>query len=104
MLERLSNQSMGAEAPKPYPALAWEGARAREFTDRAVDLWQEFLERLPDLPVAPKANAAAIAAMARLDVPDGPLPDDELFAYLRRVLFDASTYTGPPRFMAYISG
>jgi len=104
MLESLSNDALRTQAPQPYPALAWDPARAREFTDRAVDLWQEFLERLPDLPVAPRGNEAAVAATAVRAVPDEPLADDELFAYLRRVLFDAATYTGHPRFMAYISG
>src|SRR3990170_73940 len=48
-------------APEPYRALAWDAQRAREFADRAVDLWQEFLERLPGLPVATRANEWEVA-------------------------------------------
>jgi len=37
-------------------------------------------------------------------VPEEPLSEDELFEYLRQVVFDWSMYPGHPRFMAYISG
>jgi glutamate/tyrosine decarboxylase-like PLP-dependent enzyme len=91
-------------APAPIRDLAWSADRARAFTDRAVDLWQEFLERLPDLPVGTSANATEVAEAVALAVPAEPLPDDELFAYLRDLLFNDSVFTGHPRFMAYITG
>src|SRR5687768_3758421 len=90
--------------PEPVRDLAWSAARAREFADRAVDLWQELLERLPDLPIAPSENAVQVAARVALDIPSEPLPDDALFDHLREVIVDSSTLTGHPAFMAYISG
>lgn len=91
-------------APQPVPDLAWGADRARRFADRAVDLWQEFLERLPSLPVAGSWSTEQVAAGVVRPVPDSPLSDDELFDYLRNVVFDWSMYPGHPRFMAYISG
>jgi glutamate/tyrosine decarboxylase-like PLP-dependent enzyme len=92
------------EAPAPITDLAWSPTRAREFADQAVGLWQEFLARLPDLPVAPSANVAQVAAAVTRAVPEEPLPDDELFAHLRAVLMDNAAFPGHPRFMAYITG
>jgi len=91
-------------APEPYRALAWDAQRAREFADRAVDLWQEFLERLPGLPVATRANEWEVAGAVAQPVPEEPTPDEELFGYLREVVFDWSVYPGHPRFMGYITG
>ena len=93
-----------AQPPEPFRELAWDAARAREFTDQAVDLWQEFLERLPELPVATSANEAEVAAAVTRPVPEEPLADSELFGYLREALLDTSTFPGHPRFMAYITG
>jgi aromatic-L-amino-acid decarboxylase len=92
------------EPPEPLRDLDWSPKRAREFADRTVDLWQEFLERLPSLPVAGRWNSEQVAAGVARPVPEEPLSDDELFGYLREIAFDWSMYTGHPRFMAYISG
>lgn len=93
-----------AAAPEPVRDLNWDPPRARAFADRTLDLWQEFLERLPDLPVAGRANEAQVREAVARDVPEEPLPDDELFAYLRDVIFEWSMYPGHPRFSAYITG
>jgi aromatic-L-amino-acid/L-tryptophan decarboxylase len=93
-----------ATPPEPVPDLAWEPDRARAFADRTVDLWQEFLERLPSLPVSGSWNSEQVAAGVVRAVPDEPLSDDDLFGYLRQMVFDWSMYPGHPRFMAYISG
>jgi glutamate/tyrosine decarboxylase-like PLP-dependent enzyme len=69
-----------------------------------VDLWQEFLKRLPSLPVSGAWTREQVAAGVIRAVPDEPLSEDELFDYLRQVVFDWSMYPGHPRFMAYISG
>jgi aromatic-L-amino-acid decarboxylase len=90
--------------PDPVPDLAWDPDRARRFADQAVELWSEFLKRLPSLPVSGAWNADQVAAGVVRPIPDEPLPDDELFDYLRSVVFDWSMYPGHPRFMAYISG
>jgi aromatic-L-amino-acid decarboxylase len=91
-------------APDPVPDLAWEPDRARAFADRTVDLWQEFLERLPSLLVSGSWTSEQVAAGVIRAVPEEPLSEDELFDYLRQVVFDWSMYPGHPRFMAYISG
>jgi len=90
--------------PAPVPDLAWGADRARQFADRAVDLWQEFLQRLPSLPVSGSWSTAEVAAGVVRPIPEEPMSDDELFEYLRQVVFDWSMYPGHPRFMAYISG
>jgi len=84
--------------------LDWGADQARHFADRAVDLWQEFLDRLPSLPVSGAWSSEQVAAGVVRPVPEEPLSEDELFEYLRQVVFDWSMYPGHPRFMAYISG
>jgi len=93
-----------AERPASVPDLAWDADRARRFAERMVDLWDEFLRRLPTLPVAGAWDSGQVAQGVFHAVPEEPLPDDELFNYLREVVFDWSMYPGHPRFMAYVSG
>ena len=95
---------MTADRPTPVPDLDWDPKRARVFADRTVDLWQELLERLPELPVSGRWTAKDVHEAVAIDVPDAPMPDDELFAYLHDVVFDWSELSGHPRFMAYVSG
>ena len=49
-------------------------------------------------------DAEEVHDAVALDVPDEPMPDDELFAYLHDVIFERSEFSGHPRFMAYVSG
>ena len=95
---------MTVERPSRVPDLDWDPQRSREFGDRAMDLWQELLERMPDLPVSGRWTAKDVHEAIAIDVPDDPMPDDALFAYLHDVVFDWSELSGHPRFMAYISG
>src|SRR5881396_641118 len=90
--------------PRPVPDLAWDADRARRFADQAVDLWAEFLKRLPSLPVSGSWNTEQVAAGVVRPIPEEPLSEDELFDYLRSLVFDWSMYPGHPRFMAYITG
>jgi aromatic-L-amino-acid decarboxylase len=90
--------------PEPVRDLDWDPGRAREFADRTLDIWQELLDRLPSLPVATRANEQQVREAVARSIPDEPLPDDELFDYLRRMTFEWSMYPGHPRFMAYVSG
>ena len=87
------------ERPQPVRDLAWDAKRGREFADRTLDLWQEFLERLPALPVSGRWTADEISRGVAIPVPDEPIPDDELFDYLRAMVFERSAYPGHPRFM-----
>jgi glutamate/tyrosine decarboxylase-like PLP-dependent enzyme len=90
--------------PRPVTDLDWPADRARRFADRTADLWEELLDRLSSLPVSGSWSSEKVAAGVARPVPEEPLPEDELFDYLRRVVFDWSMYPGHPRFMAYISG
>ena len=92
------------QRPEPFRDLAWDAERGREFADRAVDLWQEFLTALPGLPVGRLLPSDKVRDAVAISVPDAPMPDDDLFSYLRSVVFDWSMYPGHPGFMAYVSG
>ncbi|MFN8574705.1 MAG: pyridoxal-dependent decarboxylase [Gemmatimonadaceae bacterium] len=93
-----------ATALQPVTDLAWDADRARTFGGQVVDLWGEFLERLSSLPIGRRATAAEVRAAVARPVPDEPLTADELLSTLRALMFENSTYTGHPGFMAYISG
>jgi aromatic-L-amino-acid decarboxylase len=90
--------------PEPVRYLAWDAERGREFADRAVDLWQDFLTQLPELPVGRLLPSDQVRDAVAIPVPDAPMADDALFAYLRSVVFDWSMYPGHPGFIAYVSG
>jgi len=92
------------EPPPPRPDLDWDPERARAFAERALDLWTEYLERLPELPVAHGAGQDEVRAAVAVPVPEEPMGEDELNGYLRDVVFRWSIFPGHPRFMAYIMG
>ena len=93
-----------AERPEPYQELNWEPARARAFGDRVLDLWEEFLAKLPDLPVTSRQfTEKAVHDAVVIPVPDEPLSEDELVDYIRSIWFEHSMYPGHPRFSAYIT-
>jgi aromatic-L-amino-acid decarboxylase len=92
------------DRPAPMTELAWDAGRARALGGEVVGLWGELLERLPSLPVGGRATASEVRAAVTRDVPDEPLPMDELLASLRTIALEHATYTGHPGFMAYISG
>ncbi len=90
--------------PDPVTDLDWTPAQARAFGERALRLWGDLLERLPDLPVARQETPAQLRSALLLDVPEGPLAVDDLTAHLRSLVLEHSVYPGHARFMAYISG
>jgi glutamate/tyrosine decarboxylase-like PLP-dependent enzyme len=90
--------------PTPVSDLDWEPKRAREIGERALDIWEELLERLPGLPIARDETQPQVRAAVTRPVPEEPLSLDELAAYLREVVLEHSMYPGHPGFMAYISG
>jgi aromatic-L-amino-acid/L-tryptophan decarboxylase len=92
------------DRPNPFQELNWNPDRAHNFGERIVDLWTEWLEKLPSLPVDPGKRQTEVAREVGLEIPAEPMSDDELFAHMRSVLFDNSMYPGHPGFMAYISG
>jgi aromatic-L-amino-acid/L-tryptophan decarboxylase len=90
--------------PEPFRDLDWDPKRARETGERTVDLWAELLERLRDLPVSRYQGVQRVREAVALDVPEEPMPLDDLFGYLREVVLERSMYPGHPGFMAYITG
>ncbi|HXF35899.1 MAG TPA: pyridoxal-dependent decarboxylase [Actinomycetota bacterium] len=90
--------------PPPVPDLDWPAERARAFSTRVADLYGELLAGLRDLPVGRRWTAAEVREAVALEVPDEPMPEEELLSYLREVAFRWSGYPGHPRFYAYISG
>src|ERR671919_167344 len=90
--------------PEPVPDLDWEPKRARELGEAALDIWQELLERIRDLPVSRYEGVDAVREAVALDVPEEPMPVEDLVGYLRSVVVDHSMYPGHPGFMAYVSG
>ncbi len=92
------------ERPEPVSDLDWDPERARAFADRAADIWRELLERLPDLPIRRPWTAPQVRDAVAIPVPNQPMAEDDLVAYLRAVAFEYSAYLGNPRFLGYISG
>src|ERR687891_2813299 len=90
--------------PEPLADLDWSSERARAFGQTAFDLWVEYLQKLPDLPVAHPYTPGEIRAAASRAVPDLPAGDDELFAHLRELTLERGIQTGHGGFMAYITG
>ena len=90
--------------PEPVRDLDWEPKRARELGEAALDIWEELLERIRDLPVSRYEGVDAVREAVALDVPEEPLPVEDLVGYLRSVVLDHSMYPGHPGFMAYVSG
>jgi aromatic-L-amino-acid/L-tryptophan decarboxylase len=93
------------EKPAPYPELDWDPERARAFADSIVDLWTELLESFRDGPVVPpNLTVETVRPAVALDIPDEPMPADELVAHLREAVLDYSLKAGHPAHLAYITG
>src|SRR5918999_3157379 len=92
------------QRPEPMPALDVEPKRIRALIDGAGDLVQEFLERLPSLPVDRQRDLTHLRALVARPIPEEGIDDDELLGYLRDLVFSASMYPGHPGFLAYIVG
>src|SRR6266540_6426754 len=56
------------------------------------------------MPVAPPEGEDEVRAAMAIPVPDQPMADEDVLAYLREVAFRWSMYPGHPRFLAYITG
>jgi aromatic-L-amino-acid/L-tryptophan decarboxylase len=92
------------DRPAPVGDLDWDPDRARAFTDRLVDVYEDFLRRLPDLPITHGEPAPKVREAVAIEIPDAPMPEDDLVEYVRSMVFDHAFYPGHPRFMAYVSG
>ena len=90
--------------PSRVADLDWDPSEARLLADGAVALWQEWLEKLPSLPVDPGLTRAETVAKVDRDIPEEGLSTEEILEYLRTLVFDASMFPGHPGFVAYITG
>ena len=105
MKQSSSNKGHPAsDAPGPVADLDWKPDRARELGEKALDLWVEFLERLPSLPVARGIKMPEVREGVTVPIPEEPLADDALIERMRKVMLDYSTYPGHPAFFGYITG
>jgi glutamate/tyrosine decarboxylase-like PLP-dependent enzyme len=78
--------------------------RIRALIDGAGDLVQEFLERLPSLPVDRRRTIEEMRGVVARPIGPEPLGDEELLTYLGDIAFKAAMYPGHPGFLAYIVG
>jgi glutamate/tyrosine decarboxylase-like PLP-dependent enzyme len=90
--------------PEEVADLDWDAGRARELTDRMVAIWADLLEQLDAMPATRAEPAAEVAAAMAFDIPDQPMPPDEIDRLMRRLVFEHSAYMGHPGFVAYVSG
>lgn len=90
--------------PAPVADLAWTPQAARDLGERVVSLWEQLLESLPSLPVGTRRTYSDVRNAVTRDVPEDPVPVDELMDYLSTLALSESAYPGHPAFMAYISG
>ena len=93
------------DRPPPFRDLDWKPEQARAFAGEMVDIWTELLGSLRHGPVVPpNMGVEAVREAVALDVPDEPMPTDELVDHLRRAVLDNSLKSGHPAHLAYITG
>lgn len=90
--------------PEPLPDFDWPTDRALGFGRQSLELWAEYLRKLPDLPVAHPQTPTEVRAALSRKVPDQPVSDEELFDHLRELAIERSVQIGHGGWMAYISG
>ena len=72
--------------------------------EQAVDLWVDFLKALPQLPIDRALTVGRVRQAVVREIPDEPVPIEELLEYARTVMLGNSVYTGNGGFMAYVTG
>ena len=90
--------------PEPVRDLNWDSDRAGEFGADVLELWEEFLQRLPELPVSRNWTVDQVREAVAIPIPDAPMPLDEIRCYLHDLVFEYAMYPGHSGFMAYIMG
>jgi aromatic-L-amino-acid decarboxylase len=81
------------------------GAEFRRLGREVVDALADLLDSLPARPVSPGESAEEVrAALGSAPLPDRGTPPEELLREARELLFEHSTFSGHPRFWAYIVG
>jgi glutamate/tyrosine decarboxylase-like PLP-dependent enzyme len=97
-------RELGVIRPAAVPDLDWPAKDAAALGHRAVEVWEEFLERLPGLPIHRGFSATEVAEGVAWDVPDAPEDVERLLADTRSLLLDWSMYPGNGGFFGYVSG
>lgn len=101
----VTHMTADREAPAAVSELDWSPQRARSIGNGVLDIWTEYLKRLRSMPIRRRtATAQEVRDRVTRPVPDEPLPEAELLAHLRELVFEHATVTGHPGFLAYISG
>lgn len=95
---------LGVPRPVPVPDLDWSAEDAALLGHRGVDVWEEFLKRLPELPVHRGFSASEVAAGVAWDVPEAPDDVERILADTRALLLDWSMYPGSGGFFGYVTG
>lgn len=95
---------LGVERPRPVDDLDWAPGRAARLGHDTVDLWEEFLAALPDLPIHRGRPTDEVAAAMDWEVPDEPDDPEELLADTRNLVMNWSMYPGHGGFFGYVSG
>ena len=90
--------------PEPLRDLDWSSDQARNLGEGALDLWMDFLETLPRLPIDRALTVGKVKRAVLREVPGNPVPVEELLTYARSVMLENSVYVGNGGFMAYVSG
>lgn len=93
-----------AATPARHAPLRMDATEFRALGHELVDRIAGFLDTLPERPVRPAADAAALRAL----LPQGAMPEGgsepaALLGSAARLLFDNSTFNGHPRFFGYIT-
>jgi aromatic-L-amino-acid decarboxylase len=88
----------------PVGDLDWSPHQAAELGKQIIALWTEYLSNLRALPVGQADAVEDVQAAVTREVPNEPVPLNEIIAYLRTLIFEHATLTGHPGFMAYITG
>jgi aromatic-L-amino-acid/L-tryptophan decarboxylase len=97
-------RDLGVARPAAVTDLDWTAQEAASLGHRAVDVWEEFLKRLPDLAVHRGFSASEVAAGVAWDVPDAPGDVERLLADTQSLMLDWSMYPGHGGFLGYVSG
>lgn len=97
-------RSLGVPRPQPVDDLDWPPDQATSLGHAAVDLWREFLEHLPDMPIHRGFQTQVVAAAMAWEVPDEPDDATALLADTRELMLEWSMYPGNGGFLGYVSG
>lgn len=81
-----------------------EPRRVRRLIEAVGKLYEEYLVRLPDLPVDRRRGVEDVRDEVVVNIPEEGLGDERVLEFLRATVFSGAMHTGHPGFLAYISG